>query len=231
MTILSACDQASKLMGKGAMTSLFANTDPFAGELAALSNDVAPDIAKRYDWQKLITLNSQVGDGTATAFDLPANYDRMPVKANVWLSSTSLPMEHVTDLDDWRQRRLLSLSSLGGEWTIIGGQMQIFPAMTASQTATFYYVSNQIVSKSGGSTDAAFSADTDSFRLPERLMSLALIWRWRQMKRFDYAEDMETFEIALAQEIARDKGSKIIRVGVARTPDWTVPTYPGTITP
>lgn len=227
MTILSACSQAAKLMGKGAIAVLFASTDPFEVELTALANDIGPEIAKRHDWQKLITLNSQVGDGASTAFNLPSDYDRMPIKASVWLSSTSLPMEHVTDLDDWRLRRLLSTSSNSGEWIMLGGQMQIYPAMSASQTASFYYVSSSIVTP----TASTFTADTDAFKLPERLMSLALAWRWRQLKRLDYAEDMETYEIALAQEIARDKGSRMLRMGRARMPDGVELAYPGVITP
>ena len=63
--------------------------------------------------------------------------------------------------------------------------------------------------------------------LPERLLTLGLIWRWRAQKRQEYAEDLRNYEIALSEEIGRDKGSQIIAVGAARWPGRVGTSYPG----
>lgn len=226
MTILSACDQAKRLMGFGAMATLYASVDPFAVELGAIANEAAPDIARRHDWRKLHLLKTQAGNGTATAFDLPTDYDRMPVKASVFLNSSKQPMTPIQDLDVWLQNRLQSLS--GNEWMLLSGQIHIFPAMGASDSAKFYYITNLIVDPVTGANKTAFTIDTDVFLLPERLLTLSLIYRWRHIKGYDYVEDMQNFEIALAQAIARDKGSRILAIGEPRMPAGD-PVFPGTI--
>jgi hypothetical protein len=232
MTVLSAASNASRLLGKGVISALLTSTDPFHVELTALCDEAATDIAKRHDWQKLLTLNTQAGDGSDTTFDLPSDYDRMPVKARVFQTSTSRSMMPVTDLDIWLENTLQSGTAPFGEWIILGGQINIRPALGASDSAKFYYVSKNIVDPASGSNHAVpFTLDTDVFVLPERLLTLGLIWRWRQMKGLDYAEDMNSFEIALAQEIARDKGSRMIAIGRARIPDGVELAYPGTIVP
>jgi hypothetical protein len=229
MTILTAFDQASRLMGKGVQTSLVSSSDPFAVEMLALANEVAPQIAKRHDWQKLITLMTQAGDDVTTSFSLPDDYDRMPVKAKVFQNSTAQPMYHVTDLDVWLENRLQSFTGAVNEWIILGGQLQIFPAMASTESAKYYYVSNLIVDPAAGPNKTAFNIDSDVFVLPERLLTLGLVYSWLQMKRLDYAQDMEDFEMALAQEIARDKGSRVLHVGQPRMPGDVNLAYRGTI--
>jgi hypothetical protein len=76
---------------------------------------------------------------------------------------------------------------------------------------------------------AAFSDDNDAFTLSERLLTLGLIWRWRQQKRQEYGEDMKNYELALEKEIARDKGSQLLIGGVGRLPGGVRASYPGAL--
>jgi hypothetical protein len=229
MTILSVCQDAAKEMGLTAPSSIYGSTEKFAGELASLANECGPYIAKFYDWRKFVTLNSFSGDGSTTAFDMPSDYDRMIENGQVFRASTILPMEGVQDLNDWQQRRLQGLSSAIGEWIILGGQMQIYDAMASTDSAKFYYCSNKIVIDTDNVTKSSFTADTDSFRLSERLLKLCLKWHWRAMKKLDSADEQEEFEIALAQEIKRDKGPRVIAVGTPRISDDAEMAYPGVI--
>lgn len=231
MSVLTACQNAARLLkpGQAVPTSVFNSTDTFAVELAALSNEAARAIAKVHDWRKLLTLKTQAGDATTTAFALPDDYDRMPVKAAVFATGMQGPMERVDDLDVWLDREIRSFTGSVGYWILLGGFLNIKPAMSASESAKYYYVTNLIATDSGGTPKLEFTADADIFRLPERLLTLALIWRWRHRKSLDYAEDMQNFEIAQSEEIARDKGSRILKVGRARIPDGVTMAFPGTI--
>lgn len=226
MTVLSACQEASKLMGLSAPSQVYGSTSRYEVELQAIANDAAKAIAKAHDWRKFTTLQTHAGDATKTAFDMPSDYDRMPLKAAVYLTSSKQQMTPVLDLDQWLRNRLESFIGVVGEWIILGGQMQIYPAMGSTDSAKFYYQSNKIITQDGGTTKAAFTADTDTFRLDERMLSLEIIWRWRAMKGLEYAEDLQNAEIAKAQEIARDKGSRILTIGKARMPDDATYAYP-----
>jgi hypothetical protein len=45
----------------------------------------------------------------------------------------------------------------------------------------------------------------------ERLLTLALIWRWREQKRLDATGDQANFEKAFAEAAGMDKGARVIR--------------------
>lgn len=229
MTVLSACQQASRLMTLEAPLSIFGSTDTYAIELSALVNESAQAIAKAHDWRKLTVLQTQTGNNAATAFDLPTDYDRMPMHADVYTTRSRTPLSRVPDLNYWLEIELQNLSGGIGWWFILGGQIHFKPVLSSTDAAKYYYISNKIATANDASTKATFSADDDTFRLPERLLTLDLIWRWRQMKGLDYAEAMRNFEIAFGEEAGREKGSRIIRVGQARMPNDVNYAYPGYI--
>jgi hypothetical protein len=227
MTILSVCQDVSVVLNQDDLSSVFTSTEPFAKELRTLANEAATAIAKAHDWQALTSLNTMAGDGSTTAFNLPSDYDRMPAKGAVMTTQFAMPLVKARDLDFWLDMQIRGVSGAPGYWIIIGGQMQVLPALGSDTSAKFYYVRNTIVRPSTGALKATFTADDDSFVLPERLIKLALIWRWRAQKRYEYAEDLRNYEIALSEEIARDKGSRTLVVGLTRIPVGAMPAYPG----
>jgi hypothetical protein len=232
MTILSVCQDAARLLlpTQAPPTTIFSSSaNPFAVELRTLANEGATAIFEEHDWQKQLTLKTQTGDAVTTAFDLPSDFNRMPIKANVFLSSTSLPMVPIRDLDVWLDHRLRTFGTVHGEWMIIGGKLNIYPVMSASQSAKYYYLSNLTVTANDASTKAAFSADADTWRLPERLLTLDLIWRWRHRKGLSYAEDLRNFQIAQSKAIKADKGSHVLSSGRPRTSSDATPAFPGTV--
>ena len=212
--------------------SLFSSTEPFAMELAELATDVAVDIAEAHDWRALQVLATVPGDATTIAFDLPGGYDRMLKPGKVhslnWKTANFRP---VKDEDEWIYIQDNAITGTPGSWIILGGQFQVFPAMAVGEVARFYYISNKIVAVGAGSvgSKAAFTVDSDTFVLPERLLTLGLIWRWRSQKRMEYAEDMANYEVALSHAIAKDKGRSMIVVGAQRVAADVALAYPGVL--
>jgi hypothetical protein len=232
MTVLSACIEAAKLMGMGAAapTAIYGSTSPVAIDFSVVANQAAKSILKAHDWRKLTALfTSAAGDGTTTTFTLPTDYDRMPLKAMVWSSTTNLPLHRVEDLDEWLEMNLQGFTGTVGSWILLGGSLQVLPALATAETAKFYYISNLIVTPSIGDNKAVFDTDTDVFRLDERLLTLGIIWRWRAIKGLDYTEEMRNFEIAMGEEAGREKGSRIIAVGRPRVSGDVQNAYPGVI--
>lgn len=223
MSVLSAVQSAAIRLSQGKPNSLFSTTVTFNLEMADLANETAVAIAKEHDWQALTKLCTLTGDGSKIAFDLPSDYDRMPIKQAVHSATwEQWRYERARDLDEWQDLQTFIGAGVPGWWIILSDQMNIYPAVATGDQAKFYYISNQI-----SGTKAAFTADTDNFILSERLLTLGLIWRWRSQKRAEYAEDMRNYEIALAQEIGRDKGARIIASGAPRYRGDIRYSYPG----
>jgi len=236
MTILSVTKDVCATVGVVVPASVFSGitANRTMLEMLALANEMARRIAyDTRDWTRLKVRATLVGDGVATAFDLPDNYLRMPITSNVWNSGqTQTPMRFVSDTDEWVKRRTNDASDGRGEWTIYGGQMHISPVMPVGQTASFVYIDKNCVELSAGGFGDTFAADDDRFVLSERLLKLGMTWQWKAHKGSPYAEDMGTYSDALAMAMGYDKPSPIIvgrvPISVAATVayPWPAPTPP-----
>lgn len=231
MTILSVIKEVASVVGVDRPTVLFASTVREHIELCDLANEMAVRIGKANDWTLLRTLSTYTGDGTTTQFALPADYLRMLKKANLWSSAIQTPLTHILDTDEWLEMQVRSYDYMLGAWTMLGGNIEIMPALANAVTAKWYYVSNLIVAPNTGANKATFTADDDSFRLNERVLRLAMIWQWKANKGQAYAEDMTNYENALELLIGEDKGSRILHVGRPRLPKDVSVAYPQNIVP
>jgi len=223
MTVLSACAEAAIELSQSEPTTLFSTTNRFAKELRVQANKSAVAIAKAYDWQALTKQATVTGDGSDTSFALPSDYDRMVLKTNLSSASTNIDLVKVRDLDQWAYFQNHFSSTYPGYWMILGGEVLVNPAPALGVEHFYYYITKNVVT----GDKVAFTADTDTFVLPERLLTLSIIWRWRASKRMEYAEDMRNFEIALGEETATDKGSRVLVVGRQRVPYNVRTAYPG----
>jgi hypothetical protein len=147
-----------------------------------------------------------------TAFDLPVDYKRMLLTTNVWCSTSSqTPMLFIADPDQWMSRRVDGASdSSSGEWTMYGGKIHIFPAMSVGTTAYFTYLHKNCIALAGGGYGDVFQSDGDRFVLDERLLKLAMIWQWKAQKGSPYAEDLGTYGDAMAVSMGHDQPAPII---------------------
>jgi hypothetical protein len=219
MTLLSVVKDVCATVGVTIPTSVFSNiaANRTAQEMLSVANEMAQRIAyDTRDWARLKKVNVFTGDNLTMAFDMPANYKRMLLSSNVWLSSSAIhPMRFVPDLDDWIQRRALNRFDPWGEWTLVGGQMLLFPAMGSGITATFAYLDKNCVALTSGGYGDLFLNDGDSFALDERILKLGMIWQWKAQKGSPYAEDMGTYEDAIAMVSGADSPAPIL---VGRAP-------------
>lgn len=231
MTILTVLQQAATKIGMEVPTAVMASTAREHVELKNLANEMATRIAKSYDWQKFATLATYTGNGVIEDFNLPTDYDRMPKKARVWASTIQDPLMQVADLDTWLGIQVQNVNVVFGAWIIYGGQIHIRAPLANLATAKHWYQSNLIVTLGGGGTGTAFVADTDIFRLDERLLRLGIIWEWKAQKGRPYAEDLATYEEAKSKLTTDDKGARQLLVKGRRKPYGAEFAFPYSVTP
>jgi hypothetical protein len=77
-------------------------------------------------------------------------------------------------------------------------------------TIHFLYLDRNCVNLASGGLGDAFTSDADTFRLDERLLKLGMIFQWKALKGSPYAEDMGTYEDALARVSGADKPAPTI---------------------
>src|SRR5690606_30831945 len=107
-----------RLVGKKP-AAFFSSQNTFEMEMSDLVNEVARDIMKSHDWRALTKLNTYNGDGVTEAFNLPTDYDRMPIKAEVHSGTwENWRFQPVRDLDEWIDFQTFDLVS-PGVWIIL----------------------------------------------------------------------------------------------------------------
>lgn len=233
MTILRVIQQVCPVIGLAVPSAVLSSTLREHVELSALANEMAQRIAfDTHDWTKLKALAVLTGDGARSSFPLPSDYRRMLKKARLWPSATpNAPLYHYPDTDEWLGLQTQTAGWVGGGWTLIGDEILVRPAVPTAATLRFYYITQNIVKDATGAAKAEFTADTDVFRLDERVLKLAMIWQWRANKGLAYAEDLATYNEAVNSAAGSDKGSSTITMGRRGAFPGIGIAYPGTLGP
>jgi hypothetical protein len=228
MTILSALQSTAIRCVGEKPNSIFSATSGIALELSDIVNEAAKDILRAHDWTMLQALQSSTGDGTTQAFALPADFDRWPKLVSIFTTQwPGVPYQRARDLDEWYFNRKFVFAGVPGWWLVQAGKLNIYPAPALGVSVEYYYIKKNIVTAVDASAKATFTADDDTFVLPERLLTLACIWRWKSQKGLEYSEHMQNYELALSQEISNDKGPRILAEGKRKIPAPLA--YPGVL--
>lgn len=227
--VLEIVQSVTPRMGIADPSLLFGSTNATNKELASVVNEVAERIALMHDWTDLLSEQTDTGDGTTTSYDYPADYSRMPKIARIWSTRWERPLQRIT-AEEALRLDVREYDTVIGTWHLLGGQVVYRPALASGENARWHYVSKNYAKASDGTRKASFTSDEDQYMLDDRMLGLAVVSRWREVKGFDYAEDLRDSEDAIAQQISRDKGARIITQASRGVIHGNL-AYPWTITP
>lgn len=230
MTALSVVQWVAEKVSLKAPAVVFGNVDADATKLRNLLLEAVDYVREDGNWQELSAVATITGDGSTTAWDLPSDYDFIPRENALWTTSLSAPLRHVQSLDEWLGAEVLNFSFQYNIFTIYGGQIHIRDALTSGETVKYFYQSRNAVVASGGATKVAPTADTDTFKLSERLLELCMVWMYRRDQAMPYDGQLEDYERAKGKALTRDTGPSTLRVGRTRMPRDAQFAYPRTIT-
>jgi len=211
-TILQIVQEVATVIGVDVPASVYGSTERELLELAQIANEMGARIAgDTGDWSVLKKLETITGDGIEESFALPSDYLRMLKTTQLRISSfLEQGLTHFPDTDDWLAMEQYVGNWVTGAWTIIGSDIHIRPIVASAVTVRYYYLDKNFALDTLGAIKSEFTVDTDTFRLDDRVLKLAIIWQWKAQKGFGYSEDMANYEEALAYKIGNDKGSNII---------------------
>lgn len=232
MTALELIQRTVRLLGiTDPPVSLVGSQDTQVTNLVEILTDVGQDIASRHDWSPLGTTYSFTADGSdGQSVAFPTDWNRSSPTASVWRSGSLLtPMSGPVPPDLWHELLVMPGVRFPGYWRMFGGNIEIVGA-PATETVSIEYLSNAwVIDPDDASVKTAVGKDGDTFKLPDRLLRLAMIWQWRSFKGLSYAEEMATFEKQLERDIAADRSARPISTNLALTPDSPNMSWPGMV--
>ena len=213
MSLLTTVQDAMVICGFDSPSLVYASSDPTTTIFKTLSQVEGDALCRRFDWRALKVLGTLTGDGTSTDFTLPNDFDRFMTGDPMWIDeSPELPLQMVND-DEMLRYKVAQTDPVNPVWRLFGDTIEFYPAPDNGDAIKLEYRSKYwVIDETLVTRRARWAADTDVSLLPERLISLGIVWRFKQAKGFDYAEDYRTYQIECAKAGASDNGRQTIRL-------------------
>jgi hypothetical protein len=225
MTLLTMVQDACALISLPAPNTVVSNSDNAVRILLAAVQREAKELARGWTWQRLqrtATFNT-VAQAVQTS-SLPADFDGRLLANTFWNNSRNWGIEGPLDPQEW-QRRIRSVGQGPyTAWRLAGNAIELAPVPIAGETCSFAYITKNVCASAAGAEQATWTNDSDVGLLDEELMLLGLIWRFKQSRGMDYAEDMQTYQMQVTQAMSRDGSRRT--VSLMGDLDWQSPRYP-----
>lgn len=212
MTLLTCVQDAQAICGLEQASSAYGSSDPTTAQFVALAQVEGDELSRFHDWRKLKTAGTISGDGSTTLWSLPSGFDRLSTGSPFWSDEGAANALDgpISDAD------LVALKAMDTDppepvWRLTGDYIEIWPALESGETVTYEYrTENWILDNDGTTKKSRWTADTDTALIPERLLTLGIVWRWKQAKGFEYSEAFRSYQIERNRQAAVDGGRGVI---------------------
>ena len=216
MTLLSIVKDAADAIGLPRPTAVYSSTDQQVRTLLSLSNRGGKALLDRYPWSASIkeaTFTSLAAELQGAMATLAPGFKAI-LNETIWNRSATRPAGGPVSPGQWQAYKAQNIAGPWDRYRIQSGNLYIIPAPAAGQTFAFEYLSTYWCQSSGGTAQTAWAADTDTGLLDEELLTLDLIWHFKQAKGLDYGEDFRTFEMQAVNAMGRDGGKPRLSAAV-----------------
>jgi len=215
MSLLSLVQDACALVGIDVPTSVLSSTDPTYTQFGYLAQFEGDELSREFKWREQKVAGDFTGDGTTTIWALPDDFDRFTTEMRRE-SSVLLGLDGPVSDDEFLDANVRNWNPTIPYFRLFNGNIETVPAVADGQQIRFEYVSSYWITDSMGTAKARFTADSDLSLLPERLVTLGLVWRWKRAKGLDYAEEFRTYEKEKMKQMHVDGGTPRLRMTEGR---------------
>lgn len=228
MTLLTICQDAADRIGLPKPASVISSTDQTTVELLAFAKQEGIELMKAVPWEELTTEATFTTTATAAqSGSIPSDWDRF-LNDSMFNRTQQKPMLGPITGQQWQERQAYATASaINYWWRVRGGEILITPTPAAGETIAFEYISNKWVLDTDGTTaKSAFSADTDTTRIPEELVTLGVIWRFLKAKGLEWQTWFQQYQDQIKRGSTNQMGSPTLNASSGRS--YFVPNIPET---
>lgn len=210
MSLLTCIQRAASRVRLSVPTAVATSTDPQVLQLLACANEDGQELAQRHRWQALTreathtTLAAEL-QGTLESITGAANGFNYILTETMWDRTNDRPLIPISS-EGWQRDKANALTGTYSQrYRFRGDSLYAMPAPDAGDTWAFEYLSKYWVRNAADSARSDyFSNDSDVSLLNENIITMGVIWRFKQIKGFDFGPDQQKYEALVADAIARD---------------------------
>jgi hypothetical protein len=226
MSLLTIVKRACNRIGITPPASVVSSSDLQILQLMEIANEECEELATgasigmSIDWEVLQTETSFVTVATESQGNINtiAPGFRYIIKDTIWNRSTKLPVYGGVNPAQWQAFKAWGVTTPFPQFRIRNDLLLLTPAPAINQNFYFEYLSaNWCLAADGTTTRAIWTADSDTCRIDEQLVIQGVIWRWKQIKGLDYAEDFRKYVLRVTTAAARDGGKPDLDMGGKNT--------------
>jgi hypothetical protein len=209
VTLLSLVQKFCRRTGIPAPATVYGSTDNQILQCMHLLEEEVNDLATRHEWQALSkeATHTTLAQEDQGAIDTIASGFRYLRNETIWDRTDELPVIGPMSASEWQALKGASDNGPRYQYRLRGNRLLANPVPTAGHTWAFEYQTKYAILDTDGSTlKEFFTADTDTFLLPDSLHLLGLRWRWLREKGMSYAELFNSYEVQVKDMMARDGG-------------------------
>jgi hypothetical protein len=212
MSVLTIIQNVAASANIPVPSAVVSSTDASTMQLLRLFYKEGQALRRSIDWVLLLETETFVASASIDQ-GIPTDFFRMTKTPEIWNDSTNLPLIGPVSARDWTALNAVTVSTLSQYWRFQSNNLQIYPPRNGDTIRFDYIKANWI--DNGLQEDA--DEDDDNVLFPEELMELGILWRWKQAKGLDYAEEMRDYELAkMAFTVQQEGGGKSYNVGSGR---------------
>jgi hypothetical protein len=228
MTLLTAVQNACAQLAIDVPAGVFSSTDTDIIQLRTLANVEVPEMVRKHDWQILrkqrqfttVATEEQVGI-------LPDDYLRM-VNGTFQNRSLNRPVWGPLTPQAWQREKALPIyTSPNYAYVERNGKILFSPNPAGGDEVYFEYINKNSITSDTGIEKQYFTADTDVWSLDEKILELALVWRFKAAKGFDFSQEIEAYNSNVTSQISQEQPAATISMD-GRSPRYMLgtPTIP-----
>lgn len=214
MSLLQIVQDIAVSVGIDEPATVIGNTDTTYTQIKRLVEQDGAELSRFYDWRSIKENGIITGDGATSQWDLPADFDRLVPGDALWIVGRPMwPVEGPISDEDMLAIQAGPTRPAFGVWRMFEQQMEIYPIpATGVVYNLMYYRKGWIQPVDLSTFKERFTADDDVPALPEHLLTLGGIWRWKRAKGLDYAEEFRTCQMEKLKATRSDGGLRKFRM-------------------
>jgi len=228
MTLLTVIANVCRRVGEPVPNVVYTATDPTVTQLLSLANEEGTELMKMGDWRALRK------EKTFTTLAQETQTAMVPTDLGYWIDMTAWnrsarrPLYGPVSSETWQAWKALSTFPFLDVIYFRGADILAGPPPPAGQTWAFEYISNLWCQSSGGTGQSEWLADTDTGVLSERLMTLGILWRYKQARGLAFDDDYQLYELQVREALSQDSPRSTHSFG---EPDTRGRMRPGIVVP
>lgn len=186
--------------------SVVGNAQSHAPAMLMAATEELDSLATRCNWQFLTKEHTFTTTATAvqlTASAIPSDFDRM---INETMYNRTLRRRVFGPLDaiEWQEIQASLTAMVNPAYRVRGGTILITPTPASGDTIAYEYIGTQKTRTSAGAAQVSWVADTDTTLFREDIVTLGVVWRYRQGKGYPYDSVKEEYERRVVDAIGRN---------------------------